>query len=1017
MPDFGLTEALEAAMKGAKEAQVLRPAEAKLAASAAKTAPTPAAEGAAPYVGETVNAQPSTPAPGAVQEPQINPSQPPADIPPGAAPEAAGAAPSEPAPTDVATATADGAPPSGAASAAEPPPEPIVPPPEPATTPRASVLPPEATPTQVNYQAVAEQAEAFTRANLSEFPPEKLDMSHMPNVNTLETTDDVKAVILKIADDNKGAIDAARRGVIGDQQMIGLAQDLSLNVDTVRQVLERETGTNFVKPEIALAARMVGGNEAGVLKALSAKVADGTATSAEIIQFEQHSQFLEKYITQLQGGVAESGRTQRALGIHYNGATPPEVLDHMAQVIQQNKGDLKATAAAINLAGTPAGIANIVSGIGKVGAIKGSYLYTKGLLQRVFINGILSGPPTWLKIFLGNNLNLALNTFDLFSAGIGRQTLGLAVRNGRFFSADEGVQISDAVAHVHGVISAGADALRVAGRVIRTGQSMDSILGEGRATEGAQRSGQPLTTVFPQLQNTYLGGISHVLDNIIDAPGARVIGPIDEFTKTLGFRGYATMMTLKQIREGLLAGTLKPADAGAVAKNMMENMSPEMAQAAEDWAHRMTFQSPFPDGGPGQAFQTLLNKAPVLRFIFPFMRTATNIFKQSIVERTPLAIFSSRLRQQIANGGFEGDLAKVRIATGTAIGSMFAWMAIHDRITGDAPKDAKQRAVWEMDGRTPYSIRVTNPITGKESWKSYAWFEPTATLAGATADAISVASYIHGDDDVDSMQDHQANWDQAVAHIMASIVQNTGNKTFMQGAAQFSEMYNDPQRAFSMWADQMGANMQPFSGATKFVRNEQDPFMRQAFTLLDKIKDQLPTGLGVAGSRTLPLRLDVFGEPRTRSGDNAILGPLDPLPGSSSKKDPVVDEIQNLMQQTRTVPIGMPTPRLALGGAAQGMQAGTGLRLNPDEYEMYTRFARHDPIFENQTVTFKQKLEQTMNSEVYKDSTPAERVEFIHMVQRQADKLAAQELFEENPDFAERMTNWTARNNRLKYGQ
>jgi hypothetical protein len=998
-------------MKSAKEANVVRPGEARLAAAAGKTAPTPAVE-AAP-----APAPSATPAPEAVQAPQLNPSQPPQDIPPAAAVDPQTAPPATAASPDVATSAADAAPPQGAVAASQPPPQAVVPDPAPTTTPRASVVPPPATPTQVNYQAVTEQAEAFTKAHLSEFSPEKLNMSHMPNVNTLETSDDVRAVILKIAEDNKGAIEASRRGTVPDQQMIGLAQDLSLNVDTVRQVLGRETGQQLPSAEVVLAARMVADHEAGTLHALSQKVAGGTATSEEIIQFEQHSQFLEKYIAQLQGAKAEQGRGLRAAGIHYDGATPPEVLQHIAQVIQDGNGNQAATAAAINLAGTPAGIANIVSGIGKVGALRGTYMYSKGLLQRVYINGILSGPQTWLKIFAGNNLNLALNSFDLFAAGIGRGIYGLAARIGRFPGAEEGVQMSDAIAHVHGVISAGADALRVAGRVIRTGQSMDRIMSAGRAAEGAQSSGQPLNTIFPQLQGSYFGGIMHVIDNIIDAPGARVISPVDEMTKTVGFRGYATMMTLKEIRERLLAGTLKPEAAGEVAKQMMENMTPEMQQASEDWAHRMTFQTPFPEGGGGEKFQSLLQTVPALRFIFPFMRTATNIFKQSIVERTPLAVFSARLRAQIANGGFEGDMAKARIATGTAIGSMFAWMAIHDRITGDAPKDAKERAVWELDGRKPYSVRFTNPITGKESWKSYAWLEPIATVAGATADSISVASYIHGNDDVDSMQPHEDNWNQAVAHIMASIIQNTGNKTFMQGAAQFSEMYNDPQRAFSMWADQMGANMVPFSGATKFIRNEQDPFMRQAFTLLDKIKDQLPTGIGISGSKTLPARLDVFGEPRTRSGDNAILGPLDPMPGSSAKNDPINDELKRLMDQTRVVPIGMPTPRLALLGAGQGMQAGTGMRLNPDEYEQYTTLARRDPVFENGTVTFQQKLEKTIASKVYQESTPAERVELIHMVQRQADKIAADQLYKTNPDFAERMTEWTAQKNRLKYGQ
>lgn len=1021
MPDFGLTEALAAAMKGAKSAEVLRPAEQRLAAQAAKTAPA----AAAPAVPEPAAAPPgpaapvavrsADPPPGAVQAPPVDPSVPPPDIPPPAASDAAALPSAQPSSPDAAGAGGDAAPPQGALAAAEPVPQAKQPPAAPGEVPAASKLPPEATPEPQVPTDTQVAAKQFVTANIGDFSEEKLNMDHMPNVDVMTSPDGMRAAILQVADDNKEAITAARRGTITDQQLTGLAQDLSTSRSTIEQVLGREPGTNFVRPEVALAARMIEQNQMGSLLSLADKVANNSASSAEIAQFEQHSQVVEQYITMMQAGKAEWGRTGRALSIPVG--LPDEVRDHIADVLRQNNPDMAATAAAIRLAGTPAGIANIVSGVGKVSALRGTAMYSTGLLQRIFINGILSGPPTWAKIFLGNNLNLALNTFDLYAAGIGRGMYGLAARLGAFPTAAEGVQISDAVAHMHGVISGGADALRVAGRVVKTGQSLDSIMSAGRAAEGAPKGAQPLQNIFPNIQGTYFGGIMHVIDSVIDAPGARVISPIDEATKTLGFRGYATMMTLKEIRAKIAAGTLAAGDAEAVAKQMMENPDPAMQQASEDWAHRMTFQAPFPEAGVGQAFSNVLNKAPVLRFIFPFMRTATNIFKQSIVERTPLAVFSSRLRAQIAAGGFEGDLAKARIATGTAIGSMLGWMAIHDRITGDAPKDAKERAAWELDGRTPYSIRVTDPITGKDTWRSYAWFEPIATVAGAVSDSVSLMSYIHSDDDTFSMMPHEDRTNEAIEHIMASIIQNTGNKTFMQGAAQFSEMYNDPQRAFGMWADQMGANMQPFSGATKFVRNMQDPFMRQAYTLMDKVRDQLPTGMGVAGSKTLPMRLDVFGNPRTRSGDNNILGPLNPLPGSSAKKDPVTDEIQNLMEQTRTVPITMPSKRLALLGSGKGMQAGSGMQLNPTEYADYVQMSRADPIFDGGTKTFHQKLEETIGSTVYQKATPPERKEMITAVQNSADKIGAQRMFKESPDFAERMTDWTSQANRLKFNR
>lgn len=1005
MPDFGLTEALAAALKASKSVEVMRPAETRLAAQAGKSAPAaPAVPEAAPPIASA----PTAPAPSSVQAPPINPSQPPADM-PAAAPEDASAAPTAaPAPPSVAPAAGDAAP--AVPAAPEPPVAPPAASPTSDVAPANTLPPPPATPVQ-------QDALRFVTANIGDFPPEKLNMSHMPNVDTMSSPDGVKAAILQIADDNKDAIEVARRGTVSDEQLTGLAQDLALNGDVLKQVMDREFGASLQRPEVVLAARMVEQQQMGTLLSLADKVASGSASSEEIARFVQQSQLVQQYRTQLSGVAAETGRSTRAFGIPVG--LPPEVLDHIAQVLKQNNPDMQATAAAIKLAGTPSGIANIINGTSLAGRIGTA---TRSLLQRVFINGILSGPPTWLKIFVGNNFNLAVNQADLFTAGIGRGMYGLAARLGNFPSAAEGVQMSDAYAHMHGVISGGADALRVAGRVLKTGQSMDTVLRFNPAEVAGVKNVNPALgvtqSILPEIQNSYFGSIARGIDAGIDAPGSRVIGAVDDYTKTLGYRGYLTMMQLKEVRARMTAGTLRPGDAEQVMQDLMTNPSPEMEQAAEAWAHRMTFQTPFPEGGPGEAFSNFINsQVPALRFIFPFMRTATNIFKQSLVERTPLAAFSARLRSQIAAGGFEGDIAKARIATGTAIGGMLAWMAIHDRITGDAPKDAKERMEWELDGRTPYSIRITDPLSGKDTWRSYAWFEPTATVAGAVADAVKVGSYIHGDADVDTMMPHDQMWQDAIAHIMASVIQNTGNKTFMQGAAQFSEMYNDPQRAFGMWADQMGASMVPYSGMTKFIRNEQDPYMRQAFTLLDKIKDNLPTFAGVKGSETLPARLDVFGEPRMRNGGNSILGPLNPLPGSPSKKDDVTDAIQDVMERTRTVPITMPSKQLAMLGNGKGLQDGQGMRLTPREYNEYVRMSRADPVFNNSTVTFREKLAETIASPIYQQAMPAVRHDLLQYVQNQADKIGRERLFKEDTDFAERMTAWTAEKNRLKFNQ
>lgn len=1005
MPDFGLTEALAAAMKAAKEGAVMRPAEQKLAASAAKVAPASAAPevpGAAPRAPQPAAAPPAEAPPGATQAPPVNPSEPPPAIPPQAAADAEAARPATPAAPQTAQAAADAAPAPTAPPVAEA--APVVPASaaEPGAVATGNRLPPEAPPPEAAAsQAVHDEAVRFVTANLGDFKG-RLDLSHMPNVDVMQTPDQFKAAILQFADENKDAINAARRGTVADEQLMAMAQDLAINGDVLKQVMTREFGMAVQRPEVLGAARLTELYHFGRLYALAARVADGSASSAEIAQYAQQRQLLELYHAQLAGAKAEWARSGRALQLPMG--MPSEVADHVADVIRSQFPDMQAEAKAIRLAGTPQGVATITQGsLWYRSLVKAPF----NLLSRIYINGILSGPATWAKILLGNNLNLALNQFDLFAAAAGRSAVNTAARLGRWPTAEEGATWDDAIAHLHGVISGGADALRVAGRVLRTGQSMDGIL---RSQEDFGR--KTLTGMLPELNNSYFGGIARLVDTIIDAPGSRVIGGIDDFTKTLGYRGYLTMMSMKELKSRLVAGTLRPGDAESVIRDLMQNPSEEMQQAAEAWAHRMTFQSPWPEGGVGEAFQTVLNRAPVLRFIFPFMRTATNIFKQSLVERTPLALFSQRIRNQIQAGGMERDLAVARIATGTAIGSMFAWMAIHDRITGDAPKDPKARLAWEADGRTPYSIRMTDPVTGKESWKSYFWFEPIATIAGVISDAVQLHSYIFHTNDVYSMMPQEQRLQDAISHIMASVIQNTGNKTFMQGAAQFSEMYNDPVRAFSMWGDTMGAAMVPYSGMLKFMRNESDPYLRQAFTLMDKIRDELPLL-----SKHLMPRLDLFGEPRKNTSGNSVLGPLNPLPDSPIHRDEVTEEMRRIMDQTRTVPITMPSQQLAMLTNGKGLQDGMGMRLTPDEYYEYVRHSRAEPIFNGGTMTFKDRLSQLIASPLYQESSPPERAVLLGRIQSEADRAGRVKLWQENGEFRERLQAWTAEVNRQKFNK
>lgn len=1019
MPDYGLTEALANAMKGVKGASFVRAPEAEAAARAAKLSaptPVPTAAGeipaprvdpdmpsfnpAAPEAPDPVNVAPTPPG----GPPPVDPVAPSVDsmggtlsdaqIAMSAAAQDAGAAGKAHVPTAQTGDLRPGQSPVEAAGA----------PPELGAT---DALPNPQSPLEVAARA---DAQRFMTASMGDFEG-KLNLSHMPNTDTWATPEGMKASLLQVADDNAHAITTERRGEISNQQLLGLAQDLSVNTDVAKQVLTRELGTQVERPEVMLAARLIAVDKLGTIQAGPAgRIMSGTATSADILDYASQKQAFILYQQKLAGAMAEQGRGTNAMGIPAPGTLPKEVIDHIADLYRRSDPDLLAEATAVKLAVTPVGIANILTG----NIYKRIGIAARSLVTRIFVNGILSGPATWAKIFVGNNFNLGVHTFDIFNAGLVRGATGLAARMGRFPTSAEGAQMADAFTFTHGVISGGADALRLANRTLRTGVSLDNVLRFDPAEISGIKNVNPALgstqSIVPELTGTWFGALAKGIDTVIDAPGSRAIGSLDEFTKTLGARGYRTMMTMREIRAQMQDGTLKPGDEGVIAKQMFENPSPEMLQAEEAWAHRMTFQSPFPEGGPGEAFSSFIaNKLPALKFVFPFMRTAVNIFKQSTVERTPLAMLSTRLRNQLAAGGFEADLARGRIVSGTAIGGMLSWMAIHDQITGDAPKDPKERALWAQDGRGPYSMKVTNPITGETSWRSYAWMEPTASIAAIVADSASAFARIHQDEELDSLKSNADMYEDMIAHVMGAIITNTANKTFMTGAAKFSEMFSDPEHGFKAWAQDVGTSLVPYSKAIEFTRNITDPYLREAWTLHDKIMNDIP-----GKSKNLGVAVDLFGEPRRGGGP---MGKMSPFPSTPVGEDDVVDELNALMDHTHTVPITMPSRQVSMGGgvSGRGILGGSGMPLTSQEYSEMVQKGRSEKNFDGGTLNLHDKLAQVMKSSpTYLSSTPAERVAQVSLYATQADKIGRDRLYTENEDFRNRMTAWDTEKNGLK---
>jgi len=919
MPDFGLTKLV---LRAAREAKVTRPAAEALptAIAGAATPPTAAVPGAPPA---SVIAGPAP-----AQVPNPTPAAP-------ARPSAAPAAATVPTP-----AAAVVEPPAGAAAPVEVP-----------VTPAAPRLPSPLMP-EVN---IDERARAVSRANLGEFD---LDATHQTNFDTITTTDDVKAVIAEAADRNAPLIEESRRGTISNEQLKGLAADLNMEQDIVRAVLERESG-GVLRPEVILGARQVLNASADRVLQLGKKISSGQATDIERLQFRRQVQFHDEYQRQFMGARAETGRALNAFGIPVGIDNEPMRLKALQQAVDTMHGaDTDALAAMVAQLDTAEGIGRFTR--------EYSRSRVAGVLQELFINSLLSGPKTHIINAQGNALFSMMNVFET----------AVAARLGKMLPGADHVEIGEASAILFGQMTGFRDAMRVAAKSFREGRALDAAMkytghtDRAISTANLFRDSQPHPSVAAALD---------LVGAAIRLPTERVMAPTDEFFKMMAFRGELARNAYLHAMDVTQSKVMTEDEIAQVIKDFMENPPQRVLSVAEDQVQVMTFQEPL--GPIASKWQAALSKTPGAFFIAPFIKTPVNIFKAGLMERSPLALFSEKVRRDIAGGGRARDMALAKLSMGSLTVGTVAVMAASGSITGGGPQNPDARRALEADGWQPYSFAIPNE-DGTVTYQSYARAEPLAYVIGATADAVEVGAYLDYDDET---KDEAQATNDALAAVVAGVANNTMSKTFLQGVADFSEAMADPKRYMTQFLTSTGTALIPYSAFRRQAAQIQDPVIREAWTLSDK----LAASSGIPGwSEKAPPRRDIFGEPMYRKG-GSLMGVMSPFPESTTKGDPVMDEVLSVINQTRTVPVAMPGRRIE------------NLKLTVEEYDELVTYSRRDPLPDG--LTFKEHLQDLFDSQAYQLATPDYRVVLIKQVQNVADQVGRAMLEQNNPGFSDRL--------------
>jgi hypothetical protein len=696
------------------------------------------------------------------------------------------------------------------------------------------------------------------------------------NLNALESADDIGRLLQQV-EDSFGGFDAARRGRMTFGEIQALADELGMTAD---DLMTRRHG-QALNAEQALAARAILARSSDEVLDLARRTVGGS--EAERAAFAEallrHAAIQE----QVTGAISEAGRALSSLRA---AAQSRSVAGRIHQVTIESMGGgarLEEIADRIlDLQRQGVGPGEVTRFAAK--AIKPRF---RDVLVELWYNSLLSGPQTHAVNTLSNLMTGALQFPEQALASVlGQVRRGFNAARGRPDDFDR-ITMSELGPRLVGYMQGTREGLRAFGRTLRTGEVADHV-----------------TKVESRVQEAVPG----VAGKVIRVP-SRLLAAEDEYFKAVARRMELSAVAARMARsEGLKGDAYRQRVAALTA-----NPTDEMLERSLDYARYLTFQRPL--GPVGQRVSQTTQEHVWLKLFLPFVRTPTNILKYA-VERSPAAPILREVRRDLRAGGERRALAAARMMLGTGLGLTIMQMVEDGTITGGGPAWRGAEDLMRADGWQPYSIRVG------DTYYSYQRLDPLALTMGVAADLHDYSRY---------MTPRQN--EEAGALLIASILRNLENKTWLSGVSDLLGALNDPQRSLSSVTGRLAGSIAVptlFSQTARYL----DPVQREtrAPSFDVDVPDFLPErmigkALGTIQNRIpglssqLEARRDVFGrEVRSEGG----LGPdlVSPIWTRSAQNDPVIAQLLSNM--------------LAVGRPSRfRTEDGVRRELSPAEYGRY----------------------------------------------------------------------------------
>lgn len=554
-----------------------------------------------------------------------------------------------------------------------------------------------------------------------------------------------------------------------------------------------------------------------------------------------------------------AGLSQKAAKLAREVETNPGLYDELAKVLQQTANvdklvrGVRSSAARATAGGRIEALANLSPAEIKalqvanperfLKIVQGKSAFGKGIdaHNEYWINALLSGPRTHIRNIVSNAINTVALPAERMIGGLmmgSKEQIraGAATYMGLRSAVMDSIALASKASGLSDIVKDPLNPLAVAKR---TGDSIldpknAKLNGDTRAIS-AQNFG---------ITQPHAATVFDALGEMVRIPG-RFLTAEDEFFKQLNYRAKVYSDATS---EGMAKG-LKGKDLSDFIESRTDNAFNGVGNASDEaalnYARRATFTSVPERGSFLHSLESFAGQHPALRMLIPFIRTTTNILKEAALRTPGLNLLSKKYRDALAGRlGKEAEAqAKGQFFTGAAMWTAGLTLALEGNITGRGPSDPREKQLLLDTGWRPYSFKVGDTYIGFEG------IDPTSMFFGMAGDFADAYGHMN-----------EGQRKNVMGSMLVAMATNITSKTYLQGLTQAMEALTQPEQEGHSFLKSRVSSYVPtgFKQFAGLIPGAEDPYMREARTIMDAVMNKLP-GL----SQTLPPRRNIFGEPVT----------------------------------------------------------------------------------------------------------------------------------------------------------